>query len=273
MNKEALQLEIPPQNSLVIGDQGEWAIGFDNKIALTTGKHQLEDGTTIDVVKMSLLDKVPFSKVAFHEACHAFVAAKRNIGIEWVTIVPGVGYNGAVKTKKGDAEVAMAAHSMDCDGTGHDRKIASFMTRNIAGAASRARGLIMAGMSAVKELASTIQYYGTIGEREVNQAIDRDENPTYQFDVTNPDGDKRHLVAKIRKGAGLPRLQFGWPRLRGRKKESKENESRVEQDLDKKADRPLTDKLRDDFTISTPNISEMEPASRYTSGMEYSSSR
>lgn len=132
---------------------------------------KLQDGSTVTVRIKNPLQRFRASETALHEIEHAFVGAKRGVGIEEVSVVPGPGYLGFTRFSRPDAVAAAAPHANGRDGTEHDMNIVEHLGADESSACSAARTILAGREKLIEQLAGFLEFKQSIDGGEFLSAL------------------------------------------------------------------------------------------------------
>lgn len=137
--------------------------------------------------------------VPWHEAGHALVHTLRGKWVKEASRIPGPGYRGRTLVDEYDPVSFAAAHTMGCDGTGHDLAVIEYMGDDVGTAAITAGSILSNNKEKLRAVASLIEVHGAISGYDILWAIDKIDNPEAEVDIYGPKGKNQHFVKKTEK--------------------------------------------------------------------------
>lgn len=134
-------------------------------------------------------------RTAIHEARHIVIDPDN---VKRGTIYSGPGYLGLTELYVFDPYAAAAPHGAGDNGTGHDMRLVAMHGHDVGAVTSAAGSMVNSLEKEVEDVAILLQAKGEITGHEAKQAMQEGRNPEAKVVITNPLGETRDFVAKVR---------------------------------------------------------------------------
>ena len=171
---------------------------MSKSLEISPGTHEIADGWKAVIKPINSFDQVTPSSTAYHEAIHTVAALLTGSHVKEASRRSGPGFLGRTILSEFNAIAFIAPHAKGCSGTGYDVSVLAIMGHDPDSLASAARSVLIGHEGEVHAVASLIEINGSISGYEAKEIMGRVNDPEAEIKITNPLGEERHFVIKVR---------------------------------------------------------------------------